>query len=113
MGFFLFVKSLIIVCSTYTNLLICLSSLLDKVFSTQNIRISEVTTVEGVLERVYSGLSQEQGRRREIDPESAAKIDDFLVKLMKCKTLSEKWTLVYFVIFCAVLRIIFSRLSGT
>ncbi|EPB71533.1 ZPR1 zinc finger domain protein [Ancylostoma ceylanicum] len=53
----------------------------------------EVTTVEGVLERVHSGLSQEQDRRRQIDPESAAKIDDFLVKLLKCKTLSEKWTL--------------------
>ncbi|KAL6741313.1 hypothetical protein Aduo_014581 [Ancylostoma duodenale] len=53
----------------------------------------EVTTVEGVLERVHSGLSQEQDRRRQIDPESAAKIDEFLVKLLKCKALSEKWTL--------------------
>ncbi|KHJ79939.1 ZPR1 zinc finger domain protein, partial [Oesophagostomum dentatum] len=53
----------------------------------------EVTTVEGVLERVNTGLSQEQERRREIDPESAAKIDDFLVKLSRCKALEDKWTL--------------------
>ncbi|CAJ0591385.1 unnamed protein product [Cylicocyclus nassatus] len=53
----------------------------------------EVTTVEGVLERVLGGLSQEQDRRRQVDPESAAKIDKFLEKLLKCKSLSEKWTL--------------------
>uniref|UniRef100_A0A158QKP5 Zpr1 domain-containing protein n=1 Tax=Haemonchus placei TaxID=6290 RepID=A0A158QKP5_HAEPC len=56
-------------------------------------RPGEITTVEGVLERVGTGLSQEQDRRRELDPESAAKIDNFLVHLRKCLTLSEKWTL--------------------
>ncbi|KAK6045188.1 ZPR1 zinc finger domain protein [Cooperia oncophora] len=53
----------------------------------------EVTTVEGVLERVGAGLSQEQDRRRELDPDSAAKIDEFLVHLRKCMDLSEPWTL--------------------
>nr|CDJ85731.1 Zinc finger domain containing protein [Haemonchus contortus] len=56
-------------------------------------RPGEITTVEGVLERVGTGLALEQDRRRELDPESAAKIDDFLVHLRKCLNLSEKWTL--------------------
>uniref|UniRef100_A0A183F307 Zpr1 domain-containing protein n=1 Tax=Heligmosomoides polygyrus TaxID=6339 RepID=A0A183F307_HELPZ len=53
----------------------------------------EVTTIEGVLERVHSGLLQDQARRREQHPESAKKIDDFLVRLQKCMRLEEKWTL--------------------
>ncbi|ETN82374.1 hypothetical protein RB195_013849 [Necator americanus] len=53
----------------------------------------EVTTVEGVLERVHTGLSQGQDTRRKMDPEGAIKIDDFLVKLQKCIELTEKWTL--------------------
>lgn len=56
--------------------------------------VSEVTTIEGVLERVHSGLLQDQARRREQHPESAKKIDDFLVRLQKCMRLEEKWTLV-------------------
>ncbi|VDL76359.1 unnamed protein product [Nippostrongylus brasiliensis] len=53
----------------------------------------EITTVEGVLDRVQCGLSQEQDRRRELDPESAAKIDEFLIHLTKCRSLKEPWTL--------------------
>ncbi|CAI4224783.1 unnamed protein product [Auanema sp. JU1783] len=54
---------------------------------------AEVTTVESILQRVQLGLAQEQDRRRELDPESAEKIDEFLKRLTKLSDLTEKWTL--------------------
>ncbi|KAI6213479.1 hypothetical protein M3Y94_00155600 [Aphelenchoides besseyi] len=53
----------------------------------------EVTTVEGILVRVKSGLMQNQDRRREVNPQGAAKLDKFMEKLDKCVELKEPWTL--------------------
>ncbi|GMT08908.1 hypothetical protein PFISCL1PPCAC_205, partial [Pristionchus fissidentatus] len=54
---------------------------------------AEVTTVEGVLERVTSGLQSEQERRRLLDPESAQKIDEFCARVGRMRELTEQWTL--------------------
>eukprot|EP00080_Pristionchus_pacificus_P017184 PDM77204.1 hypothetical protein PRIPAC_43116 [Pristionchus pacificus] len=54
---------------------------------------AEITTVEGVLERVTSALQSEQERRRLLDPESATKIDEFCAKLNRLRELDESWTL--------------------
>ncbi|KAI6227494.1 ZPR1 zinc finger domain protein [Aphelenchoides fujianensis] len=53
----------------------------------------EITTVEGILMRVKQGLLQNQERRREVDPESGKKVDDFLRKLEDCLELRMKWTI--------------------
>uniref|UniRef100_A0A1I7XKF8 Zpr1 domain-containing protein n=1 Tax=Heterorhabditis bacteriophora TaxID=37862 RepID=A0A1I7XKF8_HETBA len=53
----------------------------------------EVTTVESVLQRVSFGLSHEQEKRRELDPESAEKIESFLTHLKSLLALEQKWTL--------------------
>ncbi|KAI6199711.1 hypothetical protein M3Y96_00655800 [Aphelenchoides besseyi] len=53
----------------------------------------EVTTVEGILVRVKSGLMQNQDRRRQVNPQGAAKLDKFMEKLDKCVELKEPWTL--------------------
>ncbi|XP_066993713.2 zinc finger protein ZPR1 [Anabrus simplex] len=54
----------------------------------------EITTVEGVLDRVIAGLEQDQPVRRNEDPFSATQIDAFLEKLRKLKDLSTPFTLV-------------------
>lgn len=56
--------------------------------------ISEVTTVEGVLDRVRRGLSQDQPRRAENHPEEAAQIDKFIAKLDRMTNLEDKFTIV-------------------
>ncbi|CAI2354297.1 unnamed protein product [Caenorhabditis sp. 36 PRJEB53466] len=53
----------------------------------------EVTTIEGVLERVHRGLSQDQEKRRLLDPEGAAQIDAYLQKITSCMELKQNWTL--------------------
>ncbi|KJH43932.1 ZPR1 zinc finger domain protein, partial [Dictyocaulus viviparus] len=53
----------------------------------------EITTVEGVLERVHSGLVQDQDNRRKLDSSRASKIDDFLSRLEEYKSLEKVWTL--------------------
>uniref|UniRef100_A0A8R1HUH8 Zinc finger ZPR1-type domain-containing protein n=1 Tax=Caenorhabditis japonica TaxID=281687 RepID=A0A8R1HUH8_CAEJA len=53
----------------------------------------EVTTVEGVLERVHRGLGQDQEKRRLLDPESAAQIDAYLERINECMQLDKTWTL--------------------
>uniref|UniRef100_A0A0K0CTZ9 Zinc finger protein ZPR1 n=1 Tax=Angiostrongylus cantonensis TaxID=6313 RepID=A0A0K0CTZ9_ANGCA len=60
---------------------------------TANSQPGEITTVEGILERVHSGLSQDQDKRKEMDPENASKIDTFLLHLQECKSLQRTWTL--------------------
>lgn len=54
----------------------------------------EVTTVEGILERVEGALQQDQAHRRLADPEQAGKIDLFLARLRRLRELEERWTLV-------------------
>ncbi|KAL3984948.1 ZPR1 zinc-finger domain family protein [Acanthocheilonema viteae] len=53
----------------------------------------EITTVEGILQRVITGLSQDQSRRRQCYPESARKIDDFIKRVERLINLQEKFTL--------------------
>ena len=42
---------------------------------------SELTTVEGVLQRTKDNLQMDQAQRQQIDPQSAVAIDAFLAKL--------------------------------
>ncbi|XP_031573662.1 zinc finger protein ZPR1-like isoform X2 [Actinia tenebrosa] len=44
----------------------------------------EISTIEGLITRAVAGLEQDQPVRRHMDPESAKKIDAFLVELKKC-----------------------------
>uniref|UniRef100_A0A8R1TWC2 Zinc finger ZPR1-type domain-containing protein n=1 Tax=Onchocerca volvulus TaxID=6282 RepID=A0A8R1TWC2_ONCVO len=53
----------------------------------------EITTVEGILQRVIAGLNQDQNRRRQSCPESAEKIDEFIKRVERLINLQEKFTL--------------------
>uniref|UniRef100_A0AC35TSL7 Zinc finger protein ZPR1 n=1 Tax=Rhabditophanes sp. KR3021 TaxID=114890 RepID=A0AC35TSL7_9BILA len=53
----------------------------------------EVTTVEGVLERVKQGLMQNQVKRRIEEPEAAAQIEEFIERMNKYKRAEVPWTL--------------------
>ncbi|PAV77977.1 hypothetical protein WR25_04283 [Diploscapter pachys] len=53
----------------------------------------EVTTIEGVLDRVRSGLNQDQEKRRLTDPENAQKIEEFVKRIDDCTALKTTWTL--------------------
>lgn len=56
--------------------------------------VSEVTTVEGVIERAIAGLEQDQDRRREENPEAAVQIDLFLAKLRELKLLKDPFQII-------------------
>lgn len=49
----------------------------------------EVTTVEGVIDRVVTGLQQDQPERRIDHPEDAARLDEYMMKLIKLKNVEE------------------------
>uniref|UniRef100_A0A0R3RJ70 Zinc finger protein ZPR1 n=1 Tax=Elaeophora elaphi TaxID=1147741 RepID=A0A0R3RJ70_9BILA len=53
----------------------------------------EITTVEGILQRVVTGLRQDQNRRRQCCPESARKIDEFIKRTERLIYSQEKFTL--------------------
>lgn len=55
----------------------------------------EITTIEGIIDRSVAGLQQDQSLRRIQYPEDAAKIDDFIVKLNKLKTLEAPFTVIF------------------
>uniref|UniRef100_T1IQW2 Zinc finger ZPR1-type domain-containing protein n=1 Tax=Strigamia maritima TaxID=126957 RepID=T1IQW2_STRMM len=57
-------------------------------------RKGEVTTVEGIINSVIVGLNQDQVRRKDENPETAMKIDEFITKLEDLKTLKESFYLV-------------------
>ena len=57
-------------------------------------KITEITTVEGILSRCIAGLEQEQPVRKVMDPESAEKIDSFIQVLMDIKNLKNSFTIV-------------------
>lgn len=54
----------------------------------------EVTTVEGIIERVITGLEQDQVVRRIEHPEAAEKIDEFMDKLRQLKELQTPFTII-------------------
>lgn len=53
-----------------------------------------LSTIEGLLDRVVSGLEQDQPGRRAADPEVAHRIDEFIQKLQKLKDVENEFTLV-------------------
>lgn len=54
----------------------------------------EVTTVEGIITRVITGLSQDQEQRRIDHAEAAAQIDAFIAKLEELKEVKKPFTLI-------------------
>lgn len=54
----------------------------------------EVTTVEGIIDRVVAGLSQDQENRTKDHPEAAEQIESFIAKLKELKELKEPFTLI-------------------
>lgn len=54
----------------------------------------EVTTIEGIIERVITGLEQDQILRRIQHPEAAEQIDQFIEKLRKLKEMKEPFNLI-------------------
>nr|CAG4643983.1 EOG090X06TU [Lepidurus arcticus] len=54
----------------------------------------EITTVEGVLDRAVAGLEQDQASRRELHPEAATQIDEFITKMQKARNLETPFTLI-------------------
>lgn len=53
----------------------------------------EVTTLEGIIDRVTRGLNQDQEDRRIEHPEAAAQIDGFIDKLEELKKIEKPFTL--------------------
>ncbi|CAG9764821.1 unnamed protein product [Ceutorhynchus assimilis] len=58
------------------------------------IYLAEVTTVEGILDRVVAGLEQDQAARREQHPDVAEQIDTFIVSIKNLKDLEKPFTLI-------------------
>lgn len=56
-------------------------------------RKGEVSTIEGLLDSVISGLQLMQKERREVDAENAEKIDEFIKKLLQLKELQKPFTI--------------------
>jgi len=54
----------------------------------------EITTVEGILQRVSRGLEQDQAKRQEEHPEDYENIKAFLKRIEDCQTLETKFTVV-------------------
>lgn len=54
----------------------------------------EITTIEGIINRVITGISQDQEKRREEHPEAAEQLDQFIQKLENIKTLEKPFTII-------------------
>lgn len=54
----------------------------------------EITTVEGIIDRSIEGLQQSQVERKDTHPEDAAKIEAFLEKLKRLKTVDSPFTMI-------------------
>uniref|UniRef100_A0A1B6K080 Zinc finger protein 259 n=1 Tax=Homalodisca liturata TaxID=320908 RepID=A0A1B6K080_9HEMI len=54
----------------------------------------EVTTVEGIIDRAITGLTQDQEVRRAEHTEIAKQVDDFIEKLKKLKTVASPFTMI-------------------
>lgn len=57
--------------------------------------LSEVTTIEGIIDRGIAALEQDQVVRRIQDSDSAAKIDLFVAKLRSLKLLENPFTIIF------------------
>lgn len=65
----------------------------------KNKPISDLTTIEGVLQSVKTDLQALQPQRRVVDPETAEKLDRFIAKIDNLLSLEVPWTLVKFIIY--------------
>lgn len=54
----------------------------------------EVTTVEGIIDRVVNGLTQDQDKRRIEHPDVAAQIDAFVGKMQDLKRVEQPFTMI-------------------
>jgi len=54
----------------------------------------EITTIEGLLQRITSGIEQYQPVRRIQDPDTAAKLDEFVLKVDGLRSLEKEFTLI-------------------
>jgi len=54
----------------------------------------EITTVEGIMNRIVSGLNQDQSARKEQHPEAAEQIDLFINKIENLKDLESPFTII-------------------
>ena len=61
----------------------------------QHFSVSEVTTVESIIDRSIAGLEQDQSKRREENPDTAVEIDLFLAKLRNLKLLDDPFTIIF------------------
>ncbi|XP_015120101.1 zinc finger protein ZPR1 [Diachasma alloeum] len=55
----------------------------------------EITTLEGIIDRSITGLEQDQPRRKEENPETAAEIELFISKLRSLKSVDEPFTIIF------------------
>ena len=55
-----------------------------------------ISTVEGMLQRTISGLTQDQPVRRHMDPEGAKQIDEYVEKIENLLTVKEAFHIVSF-----------------
>ena len=53
-----------------------------------------ISTVEGMLQRTISGLTQDQPVRRHMDPEGAKQIDEYVEKIENLLTVKEAFHIV-------------------
>lgn len=56
--------------------------------------VSEINTLEGLIDAVREGLQQDQPVRRALDSSTADKIDKFIEKLNQLKDLEESFQVV-------------------
>lgn len=54
-----------------------------------------MTTIEGIIDRIVTGLEQDQDRRRKENPETAEQIDQFINKLKALKDVEEPFTIIF------------------
>lgn len=54
----------------------------------------EITTIEGIINRVVTGLSQDQDKRKVEHPDAAEQINQFIEKLENLKSLKNPFTLI-------------------
>lgn len=54
----------------------------------------EITTIEGIIDRVVTGLSQDQDKRKLEHPDAAEQISSFILKLEELKELKKPFTLI-------------------
>lgn len=56
---------------------------------------TEITTIEGIIDRSIEGLEQDQPKRREENPQTAIDIDLFIAKLRGLKVLDEPFEIIF------------------